>query len=148
MIATVLIVDNDVEILHSVRATLAAAMPEVSVLSARSGRQGLELLRNGGIDAIVSDLKMPAMDGLEFLAAAKAMRPWTPAALMTAHRHVQSDDQAWRSADAKRVLLKPFTPDELVETLRGLLQGRIKRPRRAPSRPAAWKRNSPAPMVA
>lgn len=63
----VLIVDDEEPFLQSVTEGLAAAMPELNVITATNGKQALEMLRTAVLDLVITDLKMPEMDGFEFL---------------------------------------------------------------------------------
>jgi CheY-like chemotaxis protein len=81
------------------------------VTSAESGEEAVGLLGAGVPDAIVTDLQLPAMSGLELAVAARARCPGTPAMIVTAARH-----QAARAAHELGipVMSKPFAVDDLV----------------------------------
>ncbi len=70
---TILIVDDETSILKAVRRTL---IPEgFTVLTAESGKEGLEILKKEKVDLIISDYKMPEMNGFEFLKQVKKSYP-------------------------------------------------------------------------
>lgn len=80
--ATILVVDDDPGVRGSLATLLAA--PGRRVLTAEGGAEGLGLLEREAVDLVLSDMNMPKMDGLAFLAAARRLRPDLPALLLTA----------------------------------------------------------------
>lgn len=81
--ATILVVDDDSGVRGSLVTLLGA--PGRRVLTAASGAEGLAVLERETVDLILSDMNMPGMDGLAFLAAARRLRPGVRALLMTVH---------------------------------------------------------------
>lgn len=79
----VLLVDDEPDTLDSYR-VLIEASTAARVVVARSGAEGLAILARQEVDAIVSDYRMPAMDGVEFLRQAKELTPGTPTMILTA----------------------------------------------------------------
>ena len=82
-----------------------------------SGRTALEAVRGGGVDLVVTDLRMPELDGLQLLDAVRALG--VPVIVMTAYGAVDSALESIRRG-ALQYLTKPFKLDELV----GLIQSR------------------------
>ncbi|MGZ8458001.1 MAG: sigma-54-dependent transcriptional regulator, partial [Gemmatirosa sp.] len=112
---SVLVVDDETSILDSVRILLKTEgfTPHV----AHGGRAGLEALASLRPDIVVSDVRMPGVDGLQLLAAARAQDPTLPVVLMTAQATLQSAIQAVNDG-AFYYLQKPFRNDELVAIVR------------------------------
>ena len=84
--------------------------------TAHSPEQALRLLSSKHYDAILSDIRLPGMDGLELLRHIRSLRPATPVVMMTAH----GDDtvkQAALQAGAVGFLQKPFEREELIRQL-------------------------------
>jgi len=92
--ATILVVDDDAGIRDSVVVLLEE--PGRRVLTAAGGAEGLAVLEREAVDLIVSDLEMPHMDGLAFLAAARSMRPGVPGLLMTARTSPRAEEAVER----------------------------------------------------
>ncbi|HEX5434514.1 MAG TPA: sigma-54 dependent transcriptional regulator [Candidatus Angelobacter sp.] len=83
-----------------------------SVQSAESAETGLKSLRKNGVDLIVTDLKLPGMNGLEFLQEAKKINASVPVVVMTAYGSVETAVEAMK-AGASDYVLKPFTMAEM-----------------------------------
>src|SRR5687767_527553 len=81
---TLLLVDDEPDILDSVSTVLEWGIPGLDVVTALSGKAGLAILDRRPVDLIVSDFKMPNMDGLEFLYQCGLKHPRTPRAILTA----------------------------------------------------------------
>jgi two-component system chemotaxis response regulator CheY len=113
----VLIVDDSASIRQAVRFTLIGAGYEV--VEAVDGRDALSKLGPKPFDAIVTDLNMPNLDGIQFIQAIRAnpAHRFTPMIMLT----TESDDgmkQKGRTAGATGWMVKPFTPDHLVAVIR------------------------------
>jgi DNA-binding NtrC family response regulator len=116
----ILVVDDEVDILSSVRTFLEEDLG-VEVVAAFSGEQGLAALRDGDIDVVMSDYRMPVMDGLEFLRQAKAMAPDVPRVLLTAYPDIQLAADALNQARISQFLSKPVQPRRLAEVMKALV---------------------------
>ncbi len=82
--------------------------------------EALELFRPGTWDLVISDIKMPGMDGLEALQKIKHADPAVPVIMITAFATVEMSIQALRKG-AYDMLTKPFEPDELLIRVRNAL---------------------------
>ncbi|HEY7634180.1 MAG TPA: sigma-54 dependent transcriptional regulator [Gemmatimonadales bacterium] len=112
---SVLVVDDESGILDTLRILLRNEGFEVT--TAQGGKAGLEQIRSGAHDIILSDVRMPQVSGLDILAAAREQDPMTPVILMTAQASLQSAISAVNSG-AFYYIQKPFSNDELVAILR------------------------------
>src|SRR5260221_2458358 len=83
-----------------------------SVHSAEDAEKGLAHLRKGLVDLVVTDLKLPGMNGLEFLQEGKRLNATLPFIVMTAYGSVATAVDAMK-ARASDYVLKPFTMDEI-----------------------------------
>src|SRR5207247_3308729 len=81
----VLIVDDDLALLQALPEALRLRMPGVTVETADSGAAALDRIAAWDYDAIVTDIKMPGMDGLALLAEIRGRRPDTPILMITGH---------------------------------------------------------------
>ena len=112
---SVLVVDDESGILDTLRILLRNEGFEVT--TAQGGKAGLEQIRTGAHDLILSDVRMPQVSGLDILNAAREQDPMTPVILMTAQASLQSAISAVNSG-AFYYIQKPFSNDELVAILR------------------------------
>ena len=112
---SVLVVDDESGILDTLRILLRNEGFEVT--TAQGGKAGLEQIRSGVHDLILSDVRMPQVSGLDILNAAREQDPMTPVILMTAQASLQSAISAVNSG-AFYYIQKPFSNDELVAILR------------------------------
>jgi two-component system, NtrC family, response regulator AtoC len=83
-----------------------------SVQTAEDAEKGLASLRKNNIDLVVTDLKLPGMNGLEFLQEGKRLNPALPFVVMTAYGSVETAVDAMK-AGASDYVLKPFTMAEM-----------------------------------
>jgi DNA-binding NtrC family response regulator len=102
---TVLVIEDD----DSIRRVIEFSLQEDGhrVLTAADGLAGLDLATHTGIDLVISDIRMPQMDGLELLARVKAMHPDLPVVLLTAHGSIDTAVEAMKLG-AFDFLTKPF----------------------------------------
>jgi len=112
---SVLLIDDETSILDSLRILLKGE--GFTVHTAHGGKAGLEQIAALRPDVVLSDVRMPGVDGLQILDAARAQDPDTPVILMTAQATLQSAIQAV-NLGAYYYVQKPFRNDELVATLR------------------------------
>ncbi len=119
----ILIVDDDTALLQALPHTLSLRMVQVQVDTADSAPGALELIQEHDYDAIVSDIKMPGMDGLALLTKLQALRPETPTLLITGHGEHQLAIQALRGG-AYDYIQKPIDRDDLVASLQRAIQTR------------------------
>ncbi len=112
---SVLVVDDESGILDTLRILLRNEGFEV--MTAQGGKAGLEQIRAGVHDIILSDVRMPQVSGLDILTAAREQDPMTPVILMTAQASLQSAISAVNQG-AFYYIQKPFSNDELVAILR------------------------------
>src|SRR5439155_1068197 len=118
--ATLLIADDDPGLRESLERTLTRE--GYRVILASDGRGALERLQGGGIDLVVTDLKMPGLTGIEVLRAAKAIAPDVDVILLTAFGTVEEAVKAMKDG-AYDFLTKPFQRDQLLKLLESELFG-------------------------
>ncbi len=118
--ALVLLVDDDPGTRKVARANLG--LEGFEVLLASSGSEALARLAESDPLAVVSDLRMPDLDGIALMAEVHARRPGLPFVLVTAHATVETAVEAMRRG-AVHYLTKPIRFDELALVLRHAVEG-------------------------
>jgi response regulator RpfG family c-di-GMP phosphodiesterase len=116
----ILIADDEPDILESLRDLLEDAVPATCLL-ANSGTQALEMLGKRPVDLILSDYKMPGLNGIQFLERAREMLPDVPRILITAFPDLEVAIDAINQARVEAFLIKPLDPDQVVERVRQAL---------------------------
>jgi two-component system chemotaxis response regulator CheY len=104
------------------RALRQAGLDALVVLEAANGTEGLEQLRARQVDLILSDINMPAMDGLEFLRQIRAqgLAPGVPVVMITTESSEEHVKQAIQCG-ARGYIRKPFTAEQVKERVVHLL---------------------------
>jgi len=108
--ATILIVEDEAKMRRLLELNLAD--DGFQTLSAGDAETGLKLLQNGPVDLVLTDLKLPGMNGLDFLAAVKRFHAALPVVVMTAFGTVETAVEAMKGG-ASDYVLKPFSLDEM-----------------------------------
>lgn len=115
----VLVVEDDGAVRRAVERALS--FEGYDVVTARDGAEALAVVLNDQIEAIVLDVMMPIVDGLEACRRIRARGDTTPILILTARTEV-SDRVAGLDAGADDYLVKPFALEELLARLRALLR--------------------------
>lgn len=119
-VSTILVVDDEPDIRTAVRNLLERALKHVHVITAADGFEGLKILRQQSIDLIVTDFKMPGMNGFEFIREAMKVSPSTPRILITAFERELALDANAEGAFT-HIFTKPLDPRPLVKTCQRML---------------------------
>jgi DNA-binding NtrC family response regulator len=118
-----------------------------STFSAGDAETGLKLLRENSVDLVVTDLKLPGMNGLEFLQAVKHQNAALPVVVMTAFGSVETAVEAMK-AGASDYVLKPFSLSEMRMVIHKELDVRDLREENRSLREALGKKYSHPNIVA
>lgn len=118
---TVLVVDDEPDVLQTLGTFLEAYLEGTRVVTAADAHEALEILEHEPVDAVVSDYRMPEMDGLMFLKRAKEIAPDAARVMITAFPQLPVATRAVEEAHIHQYFVKPFEPEELLATLRDVL---------------------------
>jgi len=121
--ARILIVDDDAALLEALPQALRLRMNGITIDTSDTAVDALERLREVDYDAIVTDIKMPGMDGLALLREIQHLRPATPTLLITGHGEHDLAVQALRGG-AYDFVAKPIDRDYFVASLWRAIQVR------------------------
>ena len=116
---TVLIVDDE----KNYPLILSAVLEEegFETLTANSGEKALRVLKNSDVDLVLTDMKMPSLDGIELLERIKQKDPELPVIMMTAHGTVEKAVEAMQKG-AYNYILKPFDNERLIIYVNNAIQ--------------------------
>lgn len=117
----VLIVDDESRLLESIEAGLASYKKSFGVLTAVNGHQAIDILQRQKIDLLVTDLRMPVMDGFELLAHVSGAYPFMPSIVMTAFATPEIEDKV-NITGISKLLEKPIEFERLAEAILDGLQ--------------------------
>jgi signal transduction histidine kinase len=117
----ILLVDDDVALLQALPQALFLRIDDVQIDTCDSALEALEQIREHDYDAIVSDIKMPGMDGLALLEKIQELRPETPTLLITGHGEHDLAIQALRGG-AYDFIQKPIDREYVVAALHRAIQ--------------------------
>src|SRR5580692_8984670 len=142
---TILIVEDEAKMRRLLELNLAE--DGFNTLSAGDAEAGLKLLSQGTVDLIVTDLKLPGMNGLEFLQTVKRQNASLPVVVMTAFGTVETAVEAMK-AGASDYVLKPFSLAEMRMVVHKELDVRDLREENRSLREALGKRYAHPNIVA
>jgi len=117
----ILVVDDEEVIRNGIKRVLDGDRFEIETCS--SGHRAIERLQEKEYGLIITDLKMPGMDGIEVLKAVKALQPDIPVILITGFASIDTAVEAMKNG-ASEYIPKPFTPDILLEKVQTALRQR------------------------
>jgi len=118
---TVLVIDDEKDIRLSLRRVLEYEGHTIS--EASSGKAGLEAARSSNVDAVLLDIKMPGMDGMEVLRQLMEEDPGLPVIMISGHGTIATAVEATRMG-AFDFLEKPPDRDRILLTVRNAIQSR------------------------
>lgn len=122
MKSKILVVDDE----EVIRTSFSEWLTEVGyeVLTAPGGQEALDIIKQGEIDVLLADLKMPLMDGILLMKKVKEFDPNLPVVIMTAYGSIASAIEAMK-AGAYDYLEKPFCPERVEIMIKNLMAHQI-----------------------
>jgi two-component system chemotaxis response regulator CheY len=128
MESNVLVVDDSAAIRKILQRVLRqTGMSIRAIHEAGDGQEALELLKSQSVDLVLTDINMPKMDGIQFLAAIKSAPQWRniPVVMITTEGGETKVAEAVKLGAAGYVR-KPFTADQIKEKLVGILEPAVR----------------------
>ena len=110
----VLVVDDDPVVGNSFNRVLSEDKGYV-VITAQNAAEALEKLRAQEYDLVVTDIKMPGMDGVELAERVKARQPWIPVVIITGYGTTENEVRA-KAAGVSDFIRKPLSPEMIEES--------------------------------
>src|ERR1044072_2575798 len=115
----ILIVEDDEIFLRPLQRSVEIAGYDVLVVP--SGEDAIDLLKREDVDVVLTDKRLPGMDGVELVRRIKAEHPDLAVVVMTAHGTIESAVEAMRLG-AEDYLVKPFEAAELLLVIRRAIE--------------------------
>jgi len=112
----ILLIDDDLGFLKTLEEELSSYKENWNILTAENGKQGVGIIASHPVDLVVTDLRMPVMDGYELLAFLREMRPTMPIIVMTADDSREAH-QRLRSLGVEKCISKPCQFSEIVRAI-------------------------------
>jgi DNA-binding NtrC family response regulator len=116
----ILIVDDEENILHALKRLFRKE--NYQIFTATSAEEGLKIMDQQDVDLIISDLKMPGTNGVEFFAQTKEKKPEALRIMLTGHADLKSVLDAIDKGEIYRFLLKPWDDDEFKLSIKQALE--------------------------
>lgn len=117
-----LFVDDEPSVLSAIKRAFHK-IHDIKIDTAESGKEGIEKIKNEGPYAVVvSDLRMPVMDGIQFLSRVKELSPETVRIMLTGYADIQTAIEAINSGNVFRFLTKPCSSDTIVQTVQAAIE--------------------------
>ncbi|WP_228716971.1 HD domain-containing phosphohydrolase [Billgrantia pellis] len=117
---SVLLVDDEPNILRALRRVLRRE--DYRLLTANNGEEALVVMQTEPVDLVVSDSRMPGMDGAELLSRIQQHWPECRRLMLTGHADLTSTIRAINEGQIYRYITKPWSDDDLRLTLRQALE--------------------------
>jgi len=121
--ATLLLVDDEPGILSSLRRLLRPA--GYTIITAESGKAGLEILEHQTVNLVISDMRMPEMDGARFLEQVRNRWPATMRILLTGYADISATIAAINRGEIYRYIAKPWDDNDLTLIVRDALERQL-----------------------
>lgn len=118
---TILLVDDEPYVRDALSIGLTRSISGSRILTAADGPQGLEILRRERVDVVISDNKMPGMDGVEFLIEARRLSPQATRIMITAHPEEKLLERNINEARVRYFFTKPYSLLEVARTVQQAL---------------------------
>lgn len=120
LLPTILCVDDEPNILSALKRLFRGKGWQV--LSAEGGQAALALLETQTVDLVISDMRMPGMDGAQFLAQVRVRWPDTVRLLLTGHSDINAIIDAINRGEIYRYITKPWDDNDIVLIVRQALE--------------------------
>ena len=122
--ARIVIADDYPAIRNWIRDVLQAASPSVEIREASDGDEVIRLVREGGIDLVITDIIMPDKEGIETIQTLRHESPHVPILAISGSLRPEYLQMA-RVLGATATLQKPLTAEALIATVKQLLPDRL-----------------------
>ena len=120
MAERILVIDDEVDMLMLLR-MIIEENTDYDVKTTNSPTEGIKLFREEDYDLIITDLKMPGLDGIDLFDEFREIKPDVPVIIITAYGSVETAEEAMRKGVAE-FIAKPFRKDTILFTIKRVLE--------------------------
>jgi predicted regulator of Ras-like GTPase activity (Roadblock/LC7/MglB family)/CheY-like chemotaxis protein len=113
----VLIVDDEKNLLASLRDGFRDHASEFTLVTAENGAKATVILKSMPVDLVITDIRMPVMDGFELLAYMSKYHPGLPTIVMTAHINTPDIEHKLKNFSVSHCIQKPFELEDLASAI-------------------------------
>jgi two-component system chemotaxis response regulator CheY len=131
----ILLIDDNKYLLDVFVIRFAMSLRNYRVLTARNGKQGIEILRSAHVEFVLTDLDMPEMDGYQFVEHCREHFPQVPVFVMSNECSLQVNERL-RRLGITECIEKPFLVEEVTHRVLSRLKGEKTEPVRELAGPA------------
>ncbi|MEA2084733.1 MAG: response regulator [Thermodesulfobacteriota bacterium] len=116
----ILVIDDELDMLMLLR-MIIEDNTDYEVETTNNPSEALKMVMENDYDLVISDLKMPGMDGLELFDEVREMKPDLPLIIITAYSSLETSNEAIKKGVAD-FITKPFRKDSIVFTINRVLE--------------------------
>lgn len=116
----ILVIDDEVDMLMLLK-IIIEDNTDYEVETTNSPAEGIKLFKEKDFDLVISDFKMPGLDGMELFDEFMKRKPWVPVIIITAYGASGTAEEALKKGVAD-FITKPFRKDTILFTMRRLLE--------------------------
>jgi DNA-binding NtrC family response regulator len=116
----ILVVDDELDMLMLLR-MIIEDNSDYAVETTNNASEGLKMLTEKDYHLVISDLKMPGMDGMELFDELQEIKPGVPVIIITAYGSLETADEAMKKGVAD-FITKPFRKDSILFTINRVLE--------------------------
>ena len=116
----ILVVDDELDMLMLLR-MIIEDNSDYPVETTNNPSEALKMLTEKDYDLVISDLKMPGMDGMELFDELKEIKPGVPVIIITAYGSLETADEAMKKG-VSDFITKPFRKDSILFTINRVLE--------------------------
>ena len=117
---TILVIDDELDMLALLR-MIIEDNTDYGVETTNNPSEGLKMIIQEDYDLVISDLKMPGMDGIELFDEVKEIKPDLPMIIITAYGSLETAEEAMKKGVAD-FITKPFRKDNILFTINRVLE--------------------------
>lgn len=110
----ILVVDDEPDILETVRQLMDYKFPDAATVTVPSATAALDVLESTKVDLLITDFRMPGMDGAELVSRVRKKWPSMPVFMMTAYLEPATHEELARRVPGLEVMAKPLELDAFV----------------------------------